>query len=319
MSSPSEYKFTDFTFDAREETLRKNGERLSANPKTLRVLALLLENAGRIVRKEEFFEKIWTDAFVEDNNLTVAVAQIRKVLGETKDAKFIETVPKKGYRFAAEVKLIYEPSEAEVSRAPFASIERENTKASANSNENAAKNETAKTVKTSPRFFDRNIFANLSARKVLTFAAFACAIFAVGALMRQKTAAPTAAREPLKSIAVLPLATENAAPAELVFAEKLTQDLTRNLARITDARVADYEAVASFDSPDLDLRRVGENLQVENFIVGKISGGAASELEIKISDWRTDEVVWEKRYALNPQNLAESQYRVARDIAERFG
>ena len=108
MSSLPKYKFADFTFDANEEILRKNDARLAVNPKTLRVLALLLENAGNVVKKEEFFEKVWADAFVGDNNLTVAVAQIRKKLGETKELKFIETEPKKGYRFAAPVERIFE-------------------------------------------------------------------------------------------------------------------------------------------------------------------------------------------------------------------
>ncbi len=323
MSTPPKYKFADFTFAAAEETLRKNGERLAANPKTLRVLALLLENSGRIVKKEEFFERVWADAFVEDNNLTVAVAQIRKVLGETKDAKFIETVPKKGYRFAAAVELIYERQQQEEFGAPPVFLESENTENGARRNENfrsnPAENEIAKSSKPAHRSAVEEFFHYLYSRKVLAFAAFALVIFSIFAFRRQAIA-PTKSQS-LESIAVLPFSHENAAADELIFAEKLTRDLTRNLGRVTDARVAAYEAVAPFDSPDLDLRRIGEDLKVENFIVGKISGagGASEELEIKINNWRAGEIVWEKRYALNRKNLAETQYRVARDIAEEFG
>lgn len=95
MSSSPKYKFADFTFNAAEEILCQDNKPLSVNPKTLRVLVLLLENSGNVVKKEEFFEKAWADVFVGDNNLTVAVAQIRKTLGETRETKFIETVPKK--------------------------------------------------------------------------------------------------------------------------------------------------------------------------------------------------------------------------------
>ena len=104
---PTQYIFADFLAGAREEILYKAGEPLKFQIRTFQVLRLLLENAGSVVRKEDCFEKVWQGAFVEDNNLTVAVAQIRKVLGETSGSKFIETVPKKGCRFVAEVEKIF--------------------------------------------------------------------------------------------------------------------------------------------------------------------------------------------------------------------
>lgn len=71
----------------------------------------------------------------------------------------------------------------------------------------------------------------------------------------------------------------------------------------------------------MDWRKVGADLRVEGLITGKIKsdGGAATELKIEINDLRAGAVVWQKRYALNRQNLAESQYRVACDIADEFG
>lgn len=319
MPSLPKYKFADFTFDANEEILRKNEERLAVNPKTLRVLALLLENAGNVVKKEEFFEKVWAEAFVGDNNLTVAVAQIRRVLGETKNAKFIETVPKKGYRFVASVEQVFEEAEPNEINQPPAILPNENSEKSAQLNKLPDENsdKIAKPPQT-PQLSGKGFFDKFSPRNVLIFAALAFAIFLIGAVWRQNSV-PTRS-EPLKSIAVLPLTAENAAPDERIFAEKLTQDLTRNLGRITDARVAAYEAAAPLDSPDLDLRKVGGDLQVEGFITGKIkSGGDAPELEIKINDAASGAVLWEKRYSLNRQNLAETQYRVAGDIARELG
>ncbi len=95
-------------------------------------MQLLLENQGNIVAKEEFFARIWQGAFVEDNNLTVAVAQIRKVLGETKETKFIETVTKRGYRFAADVERVFDENklvEAKDSPDENASTNRQETSA----------------------------------------------------------------------------------------------------------------------------------------------------------------------------------------------
>jgi len=297
-------------------------ECLSVNPRTLQVLALLLENAGTVVKKEEFFEKVWAGAFVEDNNLTVAVAQIRKALGETKNAKFIETAPKKGYRFVAAVERIFEETKLTKSNKPSAILVSKNLEKSAYLYEafNENSNEIAKAAKISPQPSGQRFFANLSSRKILVFAALAFVIFSIGAFWRQPIAPPKG--EPLKSIAVLPLATENAAlDDEHIFAEKLTQDLTRNLGRITDTRVTAYEAVAPLDSPDADWRKIGGDLQIEGFITGKIksNNGAATELEIKINNSASGAVIWEKRYALNAQNLVESQYRVAGDIAREIG
>ena len=103
---PTQYKFSNFVLDVRQEKLSKNGEPLNIQSRAFQVLQLMVENAGNIVTKEEFFARVWQGAFVEDNNLTVAIAQIRKVLDETKDNKFIETVTKKGYRFVAEVEIM---------------------------------------------------------------------------------------------------------------------------------------------------------------------------------------------------------------------
>lgn len=319
--SSVKYKFADFTFDADEEILCKNGERLAVNPKSLRVLALLLENAGTTVKKEEFFERVWAGAFVEDNNLTVAVAQIRKALGETKNRKFIETVPKKGYCFSARVERIFGETKPKEIDGPPAILIGENSTENADLNnfdENAVKYEIAKPTEIAPQISERGFFADFSSRKFSVFAALAVAIFFIGVFWRQ-SAAPTNI-ESLKSIAVLPFAADNASSDGQIFAEKLTEDLTRNLGRVIDARVAAYEAVAPLDSTDLDWRKVGGDLQVEGLITGKIKsdGGAATELEIEINDLRAGAVVWQKRYALNRQNLAESQYRVARDIAEEF-
>ena len=68
----------------------------------------MVGNCGHLLIKEEIFEKIWADSFVEENNLAQNISYLRKTLGETKEQKFIETVPKRGYRFVAKVELIEE-------------------------------------------------------------------------------------------------------------------------------------------------------------------------------------------------------------------
>ncbi len=314
---PTQYNFTEFVLDVREKTLCRRGKSLKLKSRNFQVLQFLVENAGKIVTKEEFFQKIWNGAFIEENNLTVAVAQIRKILGETKETKFIETVPRKGYRFIADVERVFD--EEKVVQTERESDE--NNRASreaipANlkiSGESPAVQTTAQPERSSSIAF--------SPRKLLPVAALALIIFSIAAFWRQ-SAAPSKIKT-LKSIAVLPLMAENASPEQRIFAEKLTEDLTRNLARVTDLRVAAYDSLASFDSPDVDLTKIGGDLKIDGFVTGKIidknEKSENTDLEIKISDAVSGVLVWEKRYALNRENLAESQYRVASDIARNLG
>lgn len=78
----------------------RDGKALTLTPKLFDLLCFLVANRGRVIEKEEIFKALWPDSFVEENNLTVNIAMLRKALGER---SLIETVPKRGYRFAAEV------------------------------------------------------------------------------------------------------------------------------------------------------------------------------------------------------------------------
>ena len=80
-------------------------------PKVFDTLVFLIENAGRVLSKERMLEEIWEGAFVEENNLAQNISFLRRILGETKDEKFIETVPKFGYRFVASVELVEDSTE----------------------------------------------------------------------------------------------------------------------------------------------------------------------------------------------------------------
>ena len=118
MEKPRFYSFGDFRLDAVEEILWRDGERLRINRRTFQVLRLLAANAGRLVSKREFFDTVWAGAAVEDNNLTVAVNTLRKVLGDSRNTpKYVENVSGKGYRFIAPVEI---SAEAETGAAALA-------------------------------------------------------------------------------------------------------------------------------------------------------------------------------------------------------
>ena len=81
------------------------GQAVALTPKGFDLLLALVRNAGHVVGKEELMREIWPDTFVEENNLTVNISALRKVLGEgASDQRYIHTVPRRGYRFAASVR-----------------------------------------------------------------------------------------------------------------------------------------------------------------------------------------------------------------------
>ena len=106
------YEFGAFRMDFRKRRLYRNGEEISLTPKEFELLFVLVENAGRIVEKDDLHEKIWQDTFVEDGTLTRNISWLRKKLGDGSGGgeKFIETMPKRGYRFLPEVTKSFSPN-----------------------------------------------------------------------------------------------------------------------------------------------------------------------------------------------------------------
>jgi Tol biopolymer transport system component/DNA-binding winged helix-turn-helix (wHTH) protein len=99
------YEFGPYSLDAAERLLTCNGKAISLPPKVLDTLLVLVENSGRVLEKEELLKTLWPDTYVEESNLTTYVSQLRKALGENGAGQgYIETIPRRGYRFAAEVK-----------------------------------------------------------------------------------------------------------------------------------------------------------------------------------------------------------------------
>jgi len=98
------YEFGPFVLDEKEQLLTRNGNAVPLTPKVFDILLLLVQNSGSLVSKQSLLGKIWPDAFVEEANLNVNVATLRKALGERPtEHHFIETIPKRGYRFVANV------------------------------------------------------------------------------------------------------------------------------------------------------------------------------------------------------------------------
>jgi eukaryotic-like serine/threonine-protein kinase len=110
------YEFGKFRCDPREHLLFCDGKPVSLSPKSFEILVVLIRSNGQLLMKDELMRQVWPDSFVEEANLTVNISALRKVLGETTGGlQYIETVPKRGYRFVAPVTEHWDDSKSRAS------------------------------------------------------------------------------------------------------------------------------------------------------------------------------------------------------------
>lgn len=101
------YGFGPFQLDVGEKLLLRSGRVVPLSPKVFDTLLVLVENSGRILAKEELMQTLWPQTYVEESNLTQNISQLRRALStEAAETQYIETIPKRGYRFIGEVQLV---------------------------------------------------------------------------------------------------------------------------------------------------------------------------------------------------------------------
>ena len=123
------YKFGDFLLSPADKQLRRNGIPVALSPKVFDTLLLLVENPIHLVEKDAFLKRLWPDTFVEEVALAHCISHLRKALRNGKDdCRFIETVPKRGYRFLAAVEAVQPasggvPSQVTLAVLPFENLD----------------------------------------------------------------------------------------------------------------------------------------------------------------------------------------------------
>src|SRR5215469_16790799 len=106
------YEFGPFRLEPAERKLSRNNEPVVLTPKAFDTLVLLVRNSGHLLEKDKLIRTLWPDSFVEEGNLSNSIFVLRKALGE--DHQYVETIPKRGYRFVGAVRQLPRP----VSRSP---------------------------------------------------------------------------------------------------------------------------------------------------------------------------------------------------------
>ena len=123
------YEFGRFRLKVAERVLLRDSEPVPLTPKVFDILVTLVEHGGHVVAKDDLMKRVWPNTFVEEGNLTQNISLLRKALGETPGGvQFIETVPRRGYRFVAETSHssndnhVPQPAEIPKPEAPVVSI-----------------------------------------------------------------------------------------------------------------------------------------------------------------------------------------------------
>jgi DNA-binding winged helix-turn-helix (wHTH) protein/Tol biopolymer transport system component len=99
------YEFENFRLDSEEKVLLRNGQPVSLTQKAFETLLFMAQNSGRILEKDELMKAVWPDSFVEENNLSQNIFTLRRVLGDDRNGhSFIQTIPRRGFRFTPSVK-----------------------------------------------------------------------------------------------------------------------------------------------------------------------------------------------------------------------
>jgi DNA-binding winged helix-turn-helix (wHTH) protein len=120
------YEFGPFRLDATERLLLRDQQHIPLTPKAFETLLVLVEHGGHVIDKTELMKKVWPDTFVEEVNLAKNVSSLRKILGSEQSEHYIETIPKRGYRFVAGVREVWSEESSPIVRPPdlSSSVER---------------------------------------------------------------------------------------------------------------------------------------------------------------------------------------------------
>src|SRR3984893_191256 len=249
--------FKTFRLDTANHILWRNGDRVPITPKAFDVLAYLVEHAGRVVTQDEILEALWSETYVNPEVLRKYILEVRKTLGDRPDnPEFIETLPKRGYRFVAPV--VEENAADPLVAATLPAIEepaiKENTGPATAPPEQEGPSGKYKQWK----------LAVLPVLAVLVAAAIA------GQHFRGTRNRLDATSLKNTSIAVLPFEDMSAAKDEEYFSDGLAEQLINDLAKISGLKVVGRSSAFQFKGRNEDVREVGRKLGVANVLEGSV-------------------------------------------------
>jgi DNA-binding winged helix-turn-helix (wHTH) protein/TolB-like protein/Flp pilus assembly protein TadD len=262
------YEFSLFRLDTSEGVLFAGNEPVHLTPKALQTLTLLVDRSGHIVNKDEFFEKVWANAFVEDAVLSFNISQLRKTLAQfDQETQFIETVPKRGFRFAAEVREIIQENNFEEVVLELHNIERISYEETVETDGSALDLVDVSAVKAPlllPPIQKFNHFYLSGGIGILLIVIMIGSIF----YFRQNStnAVPTSVQ--IERVAVLPFQNLNGSEQSQTLSLGLTDALISRLGSLNRFAVRPLSAVQKYSANEKDPLIFGTELRVDAILEG---------------------------------------------------
>ena len=292
--SKRSYRFGLFQADLATRALLRQGVRVRLQDQPFQILTILLERTGEIVSREELRQRLWpADTYVEfDGSLNAALKKLRSALGDSADNPiFIETVPKRGYRFIAPVTCEHDASAAS-GREP------------ANS-ESLALPVASDSRAPMPRW--RRLGWGLAPLMVL--------VLLLGWLYRKRTIQPSPALA--KVIAVLPFSNEGAGPDYDYLRYAIANDLVSDLTYTHSVAVRPFAATSRFGLQPADPATIGKELRVTHVVAGGfLLDKQGLRVTLELVDVALNQAVWRAEVTASPQELISLHDRLAVSAAK---
>jgi TolB-like protein/DNA-binding winged helix-turn-helix (wHTH) protein/Tfp pilus assembly protein PilF len=287
--APKVVRFGVFDVDMQAGQLCKAGLRVKLQEQPFQVLAALLEHPGEVVTREELRQRLWpADTFVDfDVGLNGALKKLRFALGDAADSPtFIETIPRRGYRFIATVKPV-----------------------------------TVDFVKRSGPAWAGGLSWPQAAKMSLIALAAAAAILVVWRLdWRARSSAKTNSQTNIQSLAVLPLENLSGDPSQDYFADGMTDELITNLGQIGSLRVISRTSVMQYRGVHKPLPQIARELNVDTIVEGTVvrSGGQV-RITAQLIQASADKHLWAQSYERDLKDVLGLQREIANAIAKHVG
>jgi DNA-binding winged helix-turn-helix (wHTH) protein/TolB-like protein/Tfp pilus assembly protein PilF len=288
------YEFGRFRLKVAERVLLREGELVPLTPKVFDILVTLIEHGGQVVSKDDLMKRVWPNTFVEEGNLTQNVSLLRKALGESPGGvQFIETVPRRGYRFVGETSRAAQNGTGELPAPlpvePIVSIPNASIPSAGS--------------KRTP------IFALVAG---LVFASIIGVVYFTSS---GKAGNPSA----IQSIAVLPFVDESSDPDAEYINDKIAESLINSLSKLPQLRVVPRSVVAGYRGKEIDPRKVGQELNVRAVVTGKMRRhGDIISIQADLIDLENVAQLWGQHYDHKLSDALLVQDDISRDIFENL-
>lgn len=283
------YQFGPYRLDSAQHLLFRDDLVISLAPNAAETLVVLVENHGRLVEKDELMKAVWPDTFVEEANLTVHISALRKLFQDQSHPEgYIETIPRRGYRFVAPVVeravAIGAASDAGLAAQPAA---------------------------TAPR-------ARPSTLRLLIAGSCVLALLVAGFVLVGKVRLLSSAPRRIHSVAVLPLQNLSGDPSQEYLADGLTEALVTDLAQVRSLRVISRTSVMTYKSTKKKLPEIARELSVDAVVEGSVMrSGDQVQVTAQLIEAPTDTHLWAETYEGSQRDLLVLQNRMAQAIVQQ--